>query len=229
MLALPAPAFADGDPASDILLQVDVYYGVGIDLRSKPAAQLPAMLAEARRQGFDMKVALISDMTDLGIATFMWEQPQEYATYLGNEIANVYKGHLLVVMPNGFGYYHFDKSGVTERRRLRGLADPRRPERFLASAERAVQRIAAGEGMRLTLPDVEPLPGGVTQPKSHFVPDDAVIPPLPSATPSVDAAQAESGSSSTLLFLAPVGAGVLVAIGFILVGRRRSRGLEKSS
>ena len=129
MLAFPAPAFADGDPASDILLQQDVYYGVGVDLRSKAAAQLPAMLAEARRQGFDMKVALISDPAGpRDRHVHVADRRRTTRPTSASEIANVYKGHLLVLMPNGYGYYHFDKSGVTERRRLRGLADPRRPE-----------------------------------------------------------------------------------------------------
>jgi hypothetical protein len=224
-LAWAAPAAADGDPASDILTLQDVYYGVGIDLRSKAAAQLPAMLQQARERGFETKVALISDFTDLGIATFLWDDPQGYATYLGQEIGLVYKQHLLVLMPKGYGYYRFEQSGLPERRRLRGLEPPASADEFLASAMKAVQRLAAAEGVRLSVPDVEPPPGGVTQPKSHYSRDSPVIPALPSATPTAAAAKDSGGGGvpEPLLYLAPVGVGALVAGGFILAGRRRSR------
>ncbi len=226
-----APAAADGDPASDILTLQDVYYGVGIDLRSKEAAQLPAMLQEARERGFETKVALISEFTDLGIATFLWDDPQGYATYLGQEIGLVYKQHLLVLMPKGYGYYRVEQSGLPERRRLRGLEPPATTGEFLASAMKAVQRLAAAEGVRLSVPDVEPPPGGVIQPKSHYSRESPVLPALPSATPSAAAAQEAGGGGvpEPLLYLAPIGVAALVAGAFIVAGRRRSRNeLQKS-
>jgi hypothetical protein len=72
---------------------------------SKEAAQLPAILATSRARGYELKVALLSGFQDLGIATWMWLGPREYARHLGAELSLVYHGHLLVLMRNGYGVY----------------------------------------------------------------------------------------------------------------------------
>lgn len=38
--------------------------------------------------------------------TSLWAKPRQYAHFLGIELGYVYKKPLLVVMPNGIGYYH---------------------------------------------------------------------------------------------------------------------------
>ncbi len=128
-------------------------------------------------------------------------------------------------MPNGYGYYRFERSGLPERRRLRGLESPGKASEFLDSAMKAVQTLAAAEGVRLSVPDVEPPPGGMTQPKSHFTRESPAIPALPSATPTAAATEEASGEGvpEALLYLAPIAVAALVAVGFILAGRRRSR------
>ena len=48
-----SPAYGDGDPASYILVAESVYFGYGIDLRSKEAARLVVLLEDASKLGID--------------------------------------------------------------------------------------------------------------------------------------------------------------------------------
>ena len=49
-------------------------------------------------------MAIIAKPDDLGSVTSLWREPQAYAHFLGLELSLAYKGRLLVVMPNGFGF-----------------------------------------------------------------------------------------------------------------------------
>jgi hypothetical protein len=234
LVAAPA-AHADGDPASDILTQQDVFYGTGVNLRSKAAAQLPAMLEQSRGKGYDIKVALISAFEDLGVVTFVWKDPQAYADYLGAELSVVYKGRVLVVMPNGYGLYHLGHSTVRERRALDRLAPPRRTAGFLPRTLDAVRQLAATQDTTLSVPNVDPPPGGVPQPQSHFevgageTPND--VPPKPSAPAATAAATAAApageggGGGGALLFAAPIVIAVVVGGVLIVRGRRRDESI----
>jgi hypothetical protein len=223
LLLVAAPAArADGDPASDILVNEDVYYGYGIDLESKEAAQLPAMLATSRERGYELKVALISGFVDLGIATWMWLDPREYARYLGDELSLVYKGRLLVLMRNGYGVYYNGEVPGKERRVISRLDPPRRAARFLDTAIDTVRTLAAANDVKLTVPDVEPPPGGIIMGQAHATPGPGVT-----ATATPTAAAAASGPSSgrsngAWLFLAPVGLFVLAALAAMTRSRRRA-------
>jgi len=219
LVAAPA-ARADGDPASDILPTEDVYYGYGIDLRSKAAAQLPAMLATARENGYEIKVALISGFVDLGIATWMWLDPREYARYLGEELSLVYSGRLLVLMRNGYGVYYGGKVPGKERRVIARLEPPGRAAHFLASAIRGVQALAAADGVKLRVPDVTPPPGGIKMGQAHPSPTAAPDSSL-TETPTVTPAPPASGTSGAWLFLVPVGLFVVAALAAIGFARRR--------
>lgn len=226
-LAAAPAARADGDPASDILTKQDVYYGGGINLRSKAAAQLPALLEQSRRKGYDVKVALISTFEDLGVATFVWNEPKDYADYLGAELSIVYKQRVLVVMPNGYGIYHLGHSTARDGRVLERLPSPRTAGAFLPRAIDAVRKLAAGRGIELTVPDVDPPPGGIKQPQSHFAvganegnPKD--VPPPPAATAAAPAVSTDDGGGAgALLFAAPILIGVAIAGVLIVRGRRR--------
>ncbi len=104
LIAAPA-AMADGDPASDVL--VEKLYFQPIDLSLSPAteAQLQGVLAASQRAGFPIRVALIASQTDLGTVTSLWSDPKTYAQYLQTELSMLYGGQVLVVMPNGFGLW----------------------------------------------------------------------------------------------------------------------------
>ena len=49
---------------------------------------------------------MIAKPDDLGSVTSLWAKPRQYARFLGIELGYVYKKPLLIVMPNGVGFYH---------------------------------------------------------------------------------------------------------------------------
>jgi hypothetical protein len=101
-LAVPASAFANGDPASDVLLQSKIYFPTqkaGVE----EAQALHKIVDSANAKGYAIRVALIKDVSDLGTVPNLLNQAQKYADFLGPEIRFAYKGDLLVVMPNGLG------------------------------------------------------------------------------------------------------------------------------
>jgi hypothetical protein len=107
MLAWAAPpARADGDPASDVLTTQTLYLPLDAGVPAARQAQLGALLRDAARAGYRIRVAVIASSADLGSVTALWRQPQNYARFLGQELPLVYRGPLLVVMPNGYGLYH---------------------------------------------------------------------------------------------------------------------------
>jgi hypothetical protein len=204
--SVPA-ARADGDPASDILLGQDVYYGNFVDLRSAAAGRLPALLAASRERGYELKVALITAPEDLGVVGFVWSRPQEYARYLGEELTYVYHGTLLILMPNGYGIFRDGKVPGPERRALARLEPPRRTERFLDAASDAARALAGTAGIEL--PDrIEPQ-GASRGSATH----------TPAATATPAAAQEEH--TAQWLFLTPVG--VFIAAGAFAAARARRR------
>jgi hypothetical protein len=202
-LLLAPAARADGDPASDFLVLQDMYYGSELDLKSQPAAQLPALLAQSRAKGYEIRVALITRAGDLGSATILWRKPKLYAEFLGQELANVYKQRTLVVMPNGYGLFHAGHSTLREQKLLDRLPPPRE---MLPASLQAVRRLASAGDVRLTIPDVPA--GNITQPAFRHATATAT------ATPAK-----QSSGSSTWLFLVPVAGFVVIA----LLARRRAR------
>ena len=81
VLALTAAtgARANGDPASDVLLEQPVFSGSALDLESKPAAQLDALVRDSARRGYPINVAVISRLQDLGSANYLSNDPDDYA------------------------------------------------------------------------------------------------------------------------------------------------------
>src|SRR3954462_13109054 len=90
LLRAAAPAArADGDPAGDVLIQQPVFYGSALDLRSKEAAQLPALLEQAKAKGLEIRVAALTVPEDLGAIGYLWDDPTNYADFLTSEIQSV--------------------------------------------------------------------------------------------------------------------------------------------
>jgi hypothetical protein len=111
------PAFADGDPASDVLLGTNVFlpYPPPSRTASDPlAAQVAAVYAKGER----VKVALIATRVDLGAVPGLFGKPAQYAAFLGQELSSFYAGPLLVVMRTGFGIYDAGRSTAAEERVL---------------------------------------------------------------------------------------------------------------
>jgi hypothetical protein len=100
-----SPARADGDPASDVLVSQLLFLPQDAGLTVREQTEMGALLSAARRSGYQLRVAIIATPIDLGSITELWHQPASYARFLGQELSLVYRGTLLVVMPNGFGLY----------------------------------------------------------------------------------------------------------------------------
>jgi hypothetical protein len=101
----PGLARADGDPASDVLATQPLFLPQDGGLTVRQEAELAALMSAARTAGYPLRLALIASPTDLGSVTELWRQPENYARFLGQELSLVYRGTLLVVMPDGFGLY----------------------------------------------------------------------------------------------------------------------------
>jgi hypothetical protein len=114
--AAPA-ALADADPASDFLLAAPVFYPYQPTTSPAIKTALEGTLAKLKRDGLNLKVAIIDSPNDLGGVSNLWRMPQPYAEFLGKEISFNQKQPLLVVMPSGFGLY-----GVNGKSSLSGLA-----------------------------------------------------------------------------------------------------------
>ncbi|MGB0092893.1 MAG: hypothetical protein WBP81_10225, partial [Solirubrobacteraceae bacterium] len=109
-----------------------------------------ATIGAANRAGFAIRVAIISSDYDLGSITALWREPRVYARFLGLELSAVYRGRLLVVMPNGFGF-SWPGHAVGSASRLLAkvpIASSTR-EALVLSAEVAVRGLVAAGGIAL--------------------------------------------------------------------------------
>jgi hypothetical protein len=96
-------AWADGDPASDVLLVQDVFYPYQPPVPPKLEAALNGLLAATARAHIPLKVAIIGSREELGLVPEYFGRPQAYAEFLDREISYNEPHSLLVVMPAGFG------------------------------------------------------------------------------------------------------------------------------
>jgi hypothetical protein len=153
-LAAPHPAAADGDPASDVLLTRPVFVPYGAPVSAPLTQQLETTIARARRAGYAIRVAVIASPYDLGAVSSLYGKPQEYAKFLSSELTFLYHGRLLIVMPQGFGYYDSGGRHGPELRLLQGVKPGRGSDRLVAAATQAVARLARATGHSVTVPPV---------------------------------------------------------------------------
>jgi hypothetical protein len=144
-------AYADADPASDFLLAAPVFYPYQPATSPAIRSALEHTLAELKRNGLDLKVAIIASPNDLGGVSNLWRMPQPYADFLGKEISFNQTQPLLVVMPTGFGVFGLGSQGT-----LNGLAiDTNHQADGLArSTITAVVRLARANGKPITEPTI---------------------------------------------------------------------------
>ncbi|MBV8999879.1 MAG: hypothetical protein JO304_12510 [Solirubrobacterales bacterium] len=148
LIALPAPARADGDPASDVLATQTLFLPQDAAIPIAQQQQLAELVQLAARRGYPLRVALIASRSDLGSVTELWRQPQTYARFLGQELSLVYRSPLLVVMPNGFGLYNAGGSSGA----LGEVSVGAGGAAFASAALTAIQRLAAAAGHPVTVP-----------------------------------------------------------------------------
>ena len=146
VLLAPAIALADGDPASDYLTTKQVFVTSQSGPESAPARRLLDVVGAANREGFAIRVAVISTDYDLGSITELWHKPRIYARFLGIELSLTYNERLLVVMPNGFGINWPNHSTAAAYGLLSKVRIAPGPAGILAAAQTAVRRLAAADG-----------------------------------------------------------------------------------
>ena len=103
LAGVPAVAYADGDPASDVLLLQDSYLPYQPPVSKGIQTALNKVLQQTKAKGYNLKVAVISSTQDLGTVPQLFNKATQYAPFLEREIAFNSTKPLLVVMPNGYG------------------------------------------------------------------------------------------------------------------------------
>lgn len=149
-LAAAPLARADGDPASDWLLVQSAFVPPDAGISSAQAKNLTALLADAKAKGYTLHVALISSRYDMGAVTILYKKPRQYAPFLSTELRFVYKGRVLVVMPNGYAIARDGKADPAEQKVVDRLPLPAKQGGLAAAAERAVQALTAHAGIHVT-------------------------------------------------------------------------------
>jgi hypothetical protein len=160
-------ARADGDPASDILLGSTVFLPQDANIPPAQQAQLLALTKDARTAGVPIRVAIISSKFDLGSVPELFGKPQQYAQFLGAELAFVYRARLLVVMPAGLGVYHDKQSAAADQAAVRGITPAPGGAGLASAALTATQKMAAAAGHRLSLPSATASGTGQTATAHH--------------------------------------------------------------
>jgi hypothetical protein len=102
------------------------------------------------RSGFAIRVAIIGSSYDLGSVTSLWRQPQTYARFLGAELQFVYRKRLLIVMPNGFGFYWKGHAATRESALLAKIRIGPGGPGLVDAAQAAVTKLAAASGVHVT-------------------------------------------------------------------------------
>jgi hypothetical protein len=120
---------------------------------------LHRVVQSARSAGYPIKVAVIDQPADLGTAYALWQKPQQYARFLGQELVFLYKGPLLIVMPNGYGIFHYKHPVAAERAVLDKLRVGSGPDGRVNSAVKAVARLSAATGHPVPVPPPAKLSG----------------------------------------------------------------------
>jgi cytochrome oxidase Cu insertion factor (SCO1/SenC/PrrC family) len=144
-----AAAWADGDPASDVLPSQVSFLPSDGGFSAAQHAQLDDLLDAAARAGSPVRVAVIPNSYDLGSITVLWRKPETYARFLGAELSLVYKHPLIVVMPNGVGLNWPGRSTADAVRELGGLAVRPGPAGLVSTAVAAAHRLLATSHVHL--------------------------------------------------------------------------------
>jgi hypothetical protein len=147
--ATPHRALADGDPASDYLITQTAFLPVNSHISTAQAGALIRLLSQEQRAGFTIRVAVIARKVDLGADAVLYDRPQYYARFLGEELTYLYKRELLVVMPDGYGVYDNGRVPPADLTTLSKLAKPNSTggSALLAATERAVRALAKTRGI----------------------------------------------------------------------------------
>jgi hypothetical protein len=153
-------ARADGDPASDVLAQQALFLPQDAGLSPSRQVALGHLVQEASRSGYPVKVAVVGSPADLGSVTELWNQPQLYARFLGQELSLLGRARLVVVMPAGVGVTATGPAAPAQPKPPPAVAGLRQTSQADLGmvAVTAVQRLAATAGVHLSTPVTAPKP-----------------------------------------------------------------------
>jgi hypothetical protein len=169
-LAAPSAAYANGNPAADVLLTQDAFFPYRPEVPDPVQAGLNDTLERARKAGFPLKVAIIASQDDLGAIPQFFGSPQPYADHLESEIAFDKPKPLLVVMPTGFGVAAIagEPQDVLEDV---DTPDADSGDSLGRTAIEATRALAKAQGKPLPAPDLPPPEDtGGTSPIVYFLP-----------------------------------------------------------
>jgi hypothetical protein len=149
----PPAALADVDPASDVLLQQNVFLPYQPQVCDQLKSQLTELTKRTSTAGYPLKVAVIGRQYDLGGAPEFYGKPSAYAKFLGQELAvfgpdvgrDLARIPLLVVMPQGFGTYQIQPEAAGAVRALDAPGDAD-PNGLARAAAVAVPKVATAAG-----------------------------------------------------------------------------------
>lgn len=155
-LACVPTALADGDPASDYLLSQQTFLPFDANIPAATSERLAGVVRNANQNGYRIRIAVIATRYDLGAVTALWKQPKTYASFLAAEIAFVYKGPLLIVMPNGLGFHAPGGATKAGYRELAGVRPAPGISGLMTAAVSGVEKLAAAHGIQARPPAAAP-------------------------------------------------------------------------
>jgi hypothetical protein len=148
----PSPARADGDPASDVLVSQSLFVPADAATPMPEQLRLVSLLDAARQAGLPIRVAIISNPSDLGAVSELWDQPRAYARFIGLELSLAGRARLLVVMPSGVGFYWPGHSAPAIYELVDRIPVDRRGSALARAAQAAVMSVANAAHVRLDPP-----------------------------------------------------------------------------
>jgi MYXO-CTERM domain-containing protein len=188
-------AYADIDPASDVLPLQDVFLPYNPKVCPQLSTALRKLTARSKEAGYPVKVAVIASKRDLGGASTLFGDPKAYARFLAQELVTYAPDFgttygnpaLLVAMPAGFG---LDHGGAKAEKVMEGLSvSSFKPNDLARASLSAIPKLARAEGHRVALPKVRP------------------------------GCSSSGGGTSVLFFIAPFA--LLLLVGLLAGSRRR--------
>jgi hypothetical protein len=113
--------------------------------------RLTSLVAAANDAGFAIRVALIANSYELGAVPQLWRRPRVYADFAGEElkVEAKYRGRILVVMPNGFGFHWEGHAPLHEYALLEQIPVQPGPTGLIDAGIAGVRRLAADAGVKL--------------------------------------------------------------------------------
>ena len=148
----PSPARADGDPASDVLVNEALFLPADAAIPVREQLRLVSLLDAARQDGLPIRLAIISSPSDLGAVSELWDRPRAYARFLGFELSLTSRAPLLVVMPNGVGFYSPGHFATAIYDLVGRIPAGRSGSALVSAAQAAVMSVAEAAHVRLIPP-----------------------------------------------------------------------------